>query len=739
MLTPIAEFIHRAPRRVVAVLGLFVVIAGVYGLPVSTQLPAGGYDVPGSESARAADILANDFDAGGFSLVFTVTSVESADSPDARARGTAIADALRAAPHAEQVVSYWAAPPPLAATLLSDDHRTGLVAARIAGSDREAPLRAHDIAAALIGVHNGVTVTAGGQAMAQYEINRQSRIDLLKLEIIATPFTFLALIWIFGSVVAALVPLAVAAFSVVGTAAALRVLFSFTDVAVFAVNLATALCLALAVDYTLFILSRYREERRAGVSSGQALARTMNTAGRTVIYSALTLACVVATMLVLPMYFLRSLAYAGIASVAFSLLGALIVAPALIVVLGDRLDKLDIRAPILRRLGRSAPAATAPEDTFWHRAAMFAMRRAVPTVLVLTTVFVVLGLPFLGVQLGYPDDRNLPGSASARQTGDILRTQFPQQDTQGAIHIVLPAAGDRSLTDYAAALSQVRDVTTVAAPDAMYAGGAPISAITADSARNGDAAYLTVSTTLDPFSKAAKDQLAELKRVPAPADTLFGGLAQRDLDNVRGITDRVPTIIALIVLATFVLMFAFTGSVLLPLKALIMNFLSLTAALGAMVWIFQDGHLGGLGTTATGYTNATMPMLLVCIAYGLSMDYEIFVLSRIREEWVNSAQTAADNERAVALGLARTGRIVTAAATVMAIVFISITTAQVSFMRGLGVGLALTVLLDAFLIRILLVPAFMRLLGSLNWWAPAPLQRWHARRNFTEYETAPVG
>ncbi|MBF6330735.1 MMPL family transporter [Nocardia transvalensis] len=718
----IAEFVHRAPCRVVAWVLIFVAAAGVYGLPVSTQLPAGGYDVPGSESARAAQVLTDTFGAGGSSLVFTVTSDAGVDSAQARARGLEIVEELQGSPYAQQVLSYWTAPPGLAATLVGQDRRTGLIATRIAGDDREAPLRAHEIAEPLLGSAGGVTVTAGGQTMAQYEINRQSQIDLIKLELIATPFTFLALIWIFGSFVAALVPLAVAAFSVVGTAAALRILFSFTDVAVFAVNLATALCLALAVDYTLFILSRYREERAAGEPCERALARTLNTAGRTIIYSALTLACVVATMLVLPMYFLRSLAYAGIASVAFSLVGALVVAPALIALLGDRVEtraRLPFRSAIVRN----------PQDTVWYRAATFAMRHAMATVLVLTTLFVIVGLPFLGVKLGYPDDRNLPASATSRQTGDILRTQFPQQDSQGAVHIVMPSvtASDEAVSAYAAQLSRVENVTGVAAPDGLYAKGIRAGTVTADSARQGDAAYLTVGTTLDPYSEAAKQQLTQLKSVPAPADTLVGGLAQRDLDNVRGITDRVPLIIALIVVATCVLMFLLTGSVLLPVKALIMNFLSLTAALGAMVWIFQDGHLGGLGTVATGHINATMPPLLVCIAYGLSMDYEIFVLSRMREEWLASGRTAADNQRAVALGLARTGRIVTAAATVMAIVFVSITTAQVSFMRGLGVGLAVTVLLDAFLIRILLVPAFMRLLGSWNWWAPRPLRRWHSR------------
>jgi len=213
---------------------------------------------------------------------------------------------------------------------------------------------------------------------------------------------------------------------------------------------------------------------------------------------------------------------------------------------------------------------------------------------------------------------------------------------------------------------------------------------------------------------------------------LFGGIAQQNLDSVNGISSKLPVVITLIVVTTLILLFLLTGSVLLPIKALVMNALSLTAAFGAMVWIFQDGHLAGFGTTTSGHVNAAFPPLIFCIAFGLSMDYEVFVLSRIREEWTKSGRTLAENERAVAVGLARTGRIVTAAATLMAIVFLAISASGVSSMRMLGVGLTITVLVDAFVIRIILVPAAMRLMGRANWWAPAPLARLHARWGLTE-------
>ncbi|MGV9680339.1 MMPL family transporter [Nocardia sp. NPDC003482] len=733
MLTRLGELTSRWPRWIAGVVLVFTIGAAAYGLPVSTQLLAGGYDDPGSEFTAAERVLAEKFHAGGFSLILTVTDPAGADSPAAAARGREVVAALNDSGTTTQVISYWTTPPKLAGSLLGKDGRTALVAAQVVGNDRDAPRLAHEIAERVSGTRDGVTVTAGGEAIVQYELNRQSRVDLVTLELIAAPFTFLALVWIFGSAVAATLPLAVAAFAIAGTTATLRGLFAVTDVAVFALNLATALCLALAVDYTLFMINRYREELAAGVPRDRALLRTMNTAGRTVVYSAVTVAVTTSAMFVFPIYFLRSLAYAGLAGVAFSLLGALVVAPAMMVLLGDRLDAADIRKPVRRLLRRPEPRAITPEQTFWYRVAVFAMRRATPVIAVLVLLFLFLGTPLLGARLGYPDDRVLPTSASSRQVGETLRSQFSEGEL-GVVHIVLPAGvtSGRALTEYAGALSRVPDVTTVAAPGGIYANGSLISIVTYDSAQKGDAAYLAVSTSRDPLSQAGRDQLAALRQVPAPAPALFTGLAQRDIDDVHGIMTRLPWILALIAVATLVLIFLMTGSVLLPIKALIMNMLSLTAAFGVITWIFQDGHLGGLGTVATGYYNYTMPPLLLCLAYGLSMDYEVFVLSRMREEWLRSGRTTADNERAVALGLARTGRIVTAAASVMAIVFVSITTAQVSFMRGLGVGLAATVLLDAFLVRPLLVPALMRLLGRANWWAPGPLARWHDRRGFGE-------
>ncbi|MBF6342510.1 MMPL family transporter [Nocardia cyriacigeorgica] len=735
LLTRIARLALRTPRAVLISAFACALAAGIYGLPAGLQLPAAGYDVPDSESARADRALEEVFGAGGYTIVFTVTGESGVNSPATRDRADTITAALADSPYARNILSYWTAPEPLNTSLRGTDERTGLVVARIAGDDEQATVRAHDLAEPLIGTENGVHVAAGGQAMTYSEGGHQSKSDLLLMEAIAFPLTFFALVWIFGSAVAAALPLAVAAGAVAASSAALSLIGEFTGVSVFAINLATALCLALAIDYTLFIVSRYREEIAAGAAREDALIRTMNTAGRTVTYSALTVALTISAMVVFPQYLVRSLAYAGLVSVAFSLIGSLLVTSALLVLLGRRIDTLDLRRPIARLFGRTVSDTTST-DNRWYRTAVFATRHALPVALVVGAVLLVLTLPALGMKLGYPDERVLPHTASARQAGDILRTDF-DQNLAGTVYIVMPeGVGDSGkLGAYAAALSRVPDVTTVAAPDGTYLDGARITAATYDSAQLGDAAYLTVGTTLDPYSDAGRQQLTALGEVPAPAPALFGGLAQRNIDNVAGITDHTPHVLAVIAVMTFVLIFLMTGSVILPIKALLMNLLSLGAGFGVLVWMFQDGHLDAAGTTATGYFTAFIPPLLACVAYALAMDYEVFVLSRIREEWLKSPRTAADNERAVALGLARTGRIVTAAATVMIFVFIAMSAGQVSFMRGLGIGLAVGVALDAFLVRPLLVPATMRLMGRLNWWAPAPLARWHARWGFTEEDT----
>lgn len=741
MLSSLTRGVIAGPKRVLAGVLLLLVICGVLGSSVSGHLAAGGFQDPDSESAKAIEVMSDTFERGGLQVVIRLHESGTpniADSDTARTAADAVVRELESLHFVEgPIISAWYNPE-AAAALISEDRTSALITFTVAGGDKDAAGNAKKIedrfsVPSFTSQFTGIDVLVGGQAMVYSQVNEQTSRDLFVAEAVAIPISFLLLIWVFGGLTAAVLPLAIGIFAVIGTTAVLRGFTLFADVSVFALNLTTAMGLALAIDYTLLIINRYREEVQAGRDWDDALVVTVATAGRTVLFSAVTVAFSLAAMAIFPMYFLRSFAYAGLAVVALAAAAALVVAPALIAVLGPRIDSLDVRRPIRRLLGRDEPRVPEPEESMWYRSTQFVLRHAVPVGLAVVALLLVLGAPFVGIKFGYPDDRVLPESASARVLGDELRADY-SQNASASVSIVIPEARDvyePTMSRYGQDLSRVADVTAVTTPVGTFVDGQRVGNggddMTAD-----NAAYLTVSSTVDPFSERGQDQLDALREVPAPAETLFSGLAQQNIDNVNSIIDHLPEVVVVIVVTTFILLFLLTGSVLLPVKALLLNVLSLTATFGAMVWIFQDGNLGGLGSSTTGTLIANMPVLMFCIAFGLSMDYEVFLLSRIREEWLKSGRTRADNDHAVAYGLARTGRVVTAAALLMAIVFAGIAFSQVSFMRMFGVGLALAVLMDATLIRMFLVPAFMKIAGRANWWAPEPLRKFHERFGLSE-------
>jgi putative drug exporter of the RND superfamily len=406
------------------------------------------------------------------------------------------------------------------------------------------------------------------------------------------------------------------------------------------------------------------------------------------------------------------------------------------VLLGDRLDSLDVRRLGRRLLRRPEPARRPVEQMFFYRSTKFVVRHAIPIGVAIIALLLILGAPFLGIKWGYSDERVLPNSASARQVGDQVRNDFAVNSTTNVTVVIPDITGvmPDELDRYATHLSQVPDVSSVSAPGGTFVGGSRAGPASASTAIKDGSAFFTVGSTSPLFSPASETQLDRLHGVARPGGqrVQMTGTAQINRDISEAITSRLPTVLAVIAAITFMLLFLLTGSVVLPLKALLLNVLSLTATFGALVWIFQDGHLGAFGTTATGTLNATLPVLLFCIAFGLSMDYEVFLVSRIREYWLTSRRPRTDNDESVALGLARTGRVVTAAALLMSISFAALIAAQVSTMRIFGVGLTLAVLVDATLVRILLVPAFMHVLGRANWWAPKPLVRLHERFGISE-------
>jgi len=731
LLQRIAHLAISVPRRIIAAAVLVAVAAAIFGIPVAKSLSASGFQDPTSESSRATQLLTDKFGHGDAQMLMTVTAPGDVLGGEARAVGLDVVGRLKSSAHVANVTSAWTAPPGAAAGLVSKDGKSGLIVAGITGAENDAQTYAKTLSDEVAYSRDGITVRTGGVAVVNVQITEQSQRDLLLMESIAIPFSFLVLVWVFGGLLAAALPIVVGGMAILGSMAVLRMITFGTDVSIFALNLTTAMGLALAIDYTLLIISRYRDELDDGADRNRALVRTMVTAGRTVLFSATTVALSMAAMTLFPMHFLKSFAYAGVATVGFAAVAAVVVTPAAMVLLGDRLDSLDVRRLARRLLHRPAPAHRPIEQQFWYRSTKLVMRRALPVGLAVVALLLMLGAPFLGVRWGFPDDRVLPTSASAHHVGDQLRNDFVNNSAT-AVTVVIPdvvglTPGD--LERYAADLSRVPAISAVSAPTGTFVDGARAGAPSAATDVAQGSALLTVDSTAPLFSASSETQLNRLHAVPTPGGrpVELAGIAQTNRDSVHAITSRLPLVLGVIAAITFGLLFLMTGSVVLPLKALALNVLSLTAAFGALVWIFQDGHLGGLGTTSTGTLVANMPVLLFCIAFGLSMDYEVFLISRIREYWLMSGRTRADNDEAVALGLARTGRVITAAALVMSISFAALIASQVQVMRLFGLGLTLAVLVDATLVRMVLVPAFMHVLGGWNWWAPRPLARLHQR------------
>ncbi|MEU7767622.1 MMPL family transporter [Nocardia sp. NPDC049190] len=734
MLTRIARFATRSPRAVLVVAIAIMVLCGIFGATAATHLKSGGFTSADAESTRVARLMADHFGGAAPNFVLLVTSEAGADDPATKTAGIRVADTLKGRSDVQGVQSYWTAPSVLASALRSTDGKNALVLANLTGDESHVQQIAGELTDQLAVTSEGVTVRQGGIAAIYHDVTEQTTRDLALAEGVAVPLSMIVLILVFGSLIAAALTLAIGLFAIAATLAILRLFTLFTDVSIYALNMTTALGLALAIDYSLFIVSRYREELGSGLDPTRATIRAVQTAGRTVLFSALTVALSMAVLSVFDLYFLKSFAYAGVAVVVAAAAASILILPAALVLLGPRVNALDLRVPLRRMLRRDAlaPAPQAPEQTRWYRTVLAVMRHAGPVAVIIVVVLLALGAPFLSMKFGYPDDRVLPTSSTSRQVGDTLRTGFPQADPAANTTIVLDGyRGDTAtIGGYAAELSRVDGVPAVLSSAGIYVSGARL-AVPPPGMVTDTGTYLVVTTKLDPFSPAGDRQLQAIRAIPAPGPALYGGAAAVNADSLSALSARLPLAGGLIALTTFVVLFLFTGSVVLPLKALVLNTLSLAAAFGAMVWVFQEGHLSDLlGFTAVGYLVPTMPILMFCLAFGLSMDYEVFLLSRVREEWL----VCHDNTRAVAIGVARTGRIFTAAAVLMAIVLGALITSKVSFMQMMGLGLTLTVLVDATIIRGLLAPALMRLLGPANWWAPKPLARLHAKIGMTEVD-----
>jgi putative drug exporter of the RND superfamily len=758
----LARLIVRRRRAVLVVALLLAALAGAFGGSVAKNLSNGGFNDPNAESTAAQRLVETQFGAGSPNLVLLVTAQDNAVDSEASAKaGLALGQELAAEPGVTGVASYWSlkAPP-----LKSNNGKEALVLARITGDEDTVRERIEELspkytrlpgsepAAPLVEdlgeterSDGALSVTVTGQAEVFRQVGSTIESDLARAEMVALPVTLLLLVLIFGGLVAAGLPLFVGALTVLGTFAVLQIINTFTDVSIFALNLTTALGLGLAIDYALFIVSRFREELNGGWPVGDAVTRTVRTAGRTVAFSAATVAISLSSLLVFNQAFLRSFAFAGVAVALIAALASVVVLPALLAVLGHRVNSLKIGRRGSKKKQRNEMRTEADlSNGAWHRVAMAVMRRPVRVAVVASLFLLLLGAPFLKLDLSLSDHRVLPSDSTSRMALDRIGADFNSREN-GAAEVVMPTfdmaseEGGSRLENFAKAISKIPEVARVDSANGSYVNGQNIAPENAASRRflaleGTVGTWLSVVPNVEPVSGDGERMIKSIRALSMKTlvneDVKVGGPSAELVDSKASLFSRMPYAGAIIAIVTFVLLFLMFGGLLVPLKALLLNILSLSATFGAMVFIFQQGNFAdALNFTATGTLDATTPVLMFCIAFGLSMDYEVFLLSRIKEEHDRTG----DNTRSVAIGLERTGRIVTAAAVLIALVFIAFATSGISFIKLFGLGLALAVLIDAFVIRATLVPAFMRLAGEANWWAPAPLRRLQQRIGLSEH------
>lgn len=715
MLERIARLAVTRPKAVLAATLVLVIAAFAYGSEITERLSGGGFYSVSSESQRAAAMLEQRFHVGKPNLVILATDTGggSVDDPVAVAAGEALTQELAATPGISTVSSYWG--PGQSELLRSDDGTKALIVAHVQGDEREFAVAAQRLVATYRGTERGpLKLQLGGEAVSYNDVTDQLNHDLAISEAIAMPIILVLMTLVFGSLVAAGLPLVIGVLSIVGSLGLLALLSDVTPVSNYALNVTTIVGLALAIDYSLLVLTRFREERTRAQSLDDAIIESVRTAGRTVVFSATTVTLSVLALLAFPMMFLRSIAYACVGVISLATVCALVVMPALLRILGSRIDSLDVRRAIPQLFGRRVPAEARPEEAgFWFRSSRLVMRRPVIMGGAVLLLALVLAAPFGSIRLNFPDDRSLPPTIESRSVGDAIRSEFPAQTTAAMDVLLDNSASADQLDGYAGVLSRLPHVVAVKLGTTSYVNGQRIGERPVPDT-NG--AYLRLIPDVDPYSDAANTLLDQVRGTPAPSTVHVGGLTAENTDTKDALFDRVPLAGALMVVAMFSVLFAFTRSLVLPIKALLLNVVSLSATLGAMVFIFQEGHLKWLvgDFAVTGTLPAPVPILIICLAFGLSMDYEVFLLSRITEEY----RAYGDTNLAVMRGLQRVAPVVTAAALIMSVVFIAMATSAVSFVKLLGVGLTLAILFDATLIRAILMPAAMRLMGRANWWAP---------------------
>ncbi len=704
MFNRLASLINRWPAAILVAGVIFVVIAGLIGTRVFGALSGGGFQDPKSESVSAdgrLEVASHQRADGG--LIALVRMGQDVNAPVAREEVDRVAQTVARDPAVDQVLTYYTTHSP---ALVSRDGRSTFVLAYVSwtGDSDAAATRLQRAFA------SDPAVTLGGTGPVDNELNSTITGDLARAEMIAFPILFLLSLWVFRGVVAALMPLLIGAITILGTFLGLWLITRFTPLSIYALNLSTGMGLGLSIDYSLFMVSRYREELGHGLTPADAIRRTLGTAGRTVFFSALTIAAAMASLLVFPLKFLYSMGAAGLLVAVLASTVSLLVLPSVLGLLGPRVNAL---AP--RRWQQVQPGVSS--TGFWYRFSHFVMRRPLPIAVASAALLIALGLPFLSIKFSSVDVTALPASFGARQVSDYLAANFPP-GAGSSIYVVAEAGRDRmaEVSRYADTLASLAHVQAVEPP-------VPVGA---------DTMRINLHSDAGTFSA---DNLAIVRQVRAtnpPFRVLVGGTSAYFYDLQASLRSRLPLAVAIIVICTLVLLFVATGSVILPFKAILMNLLTLSVAFGVLVIVFQWGFGHSLLDFATpGSLEQTQPILLFAIVFGLSTDYGVFLLTRIKE----MHDAGVSNREAVAGGLERTGRIVTAAALLLSVAIGAFATSQIVFIKELGVGIVAGVLIDATIVRGFLVPSLMALLGEWNWWAPTPLRRFYSRVGIHEVES----
>ena len=671
-----------------------ILAAGAIGSSVFGKLDSGGYSDPKSDSAKVFEYLTDEFKVKDPAVVLVVETKNGIISPEASASATRLESQIKLEPGVESTLSFWSSGG--APSLKSSDGNSAFLFIYSKSIEwDEVQNLGKRMQEKYEGNYETLRVYASGTGVFAHAINTKIADDLKLSEAISIPLTFIFLVFVFGSLVASAMPLLVGVSAILGSLLVMYLLTLFTGVSVFALNLITGLGLGLGIDYSLLIVNRFREELHAGKSVEDAVRKTVSTAGKTVFYSGLTIVITLASLMLFPLMFLKSFGYAGVTVVIMAVLGSLVALPALLAILGTRINKAVVRK------GAIAPK----EDGRWAQTARFVMRRPVAVVTLSLILLTVLAAPIKDIVFTQVDSRVLPASNPAAAASQIISERFPGQEGN-PIEIVVPNGAQIT--------SQIDQFTTeVAKVDGIVRIG--------QLQTYGNDVRVTAIHEMSPRTPDAERLINEIRDLPSPEGTLIGGVAADYADTQNGIARTMPWALLWIVIGVLLLLFVFTGSIILPIKAVILNILSLAATLGAITWIFVHGHLQWLvgEFTVTNAVDTGSIILVAVVAFGLSMDYELFLLSRIKEEH----DSGKSNVESVAIGLQRSARIITAAAGLLAIVFASFMLSGVTSIKMLGFGVAFAIILDATLVRALLVPALMRLFGERNWWAPKSMKK----------------